>query len=140
MFRAFDFASPDTHSPQRFATTVPQQALFMMNSPFVIEQAKALAAETENIKVTRRRSKRSTEASRTSADANEIALGEAFIKRTSEESSERRPRDVADWQYGYGTINEKIERVKVHRAAAFLRHGLAGWGELARFKTRLMCS
>jgi hypothetical protein len=40
MFRAFDFASPDQHSPQRFATTVPQQALFMINSPFVIEQAR----------------------------------------------------------------------------------------------------
>jgi mono/diheme cytochrome c family protein len=47
MFRAFDFASPDTHSPQRFTTTVPQQALFMMNSPFAIQQAKALAARPE---------------------------------------------------------------------------------------------
>src|SRR5947209_9879037 len=47
MFRAFDFASPDTHSPQRFTTTVPQQALFMMNSPFVVQQAKALAARPE---------------------------------------------------------------------------------------------
>ena len=47
MFRAFDFASPDTHSPQRFTTTVPQQALFMMNSPFVIAQAKALAARPD---------------------------------------------------------------------------------------------
>jgi hypothetical protein len=44
MFRAFDFASPDAHAPMRFANTVPQQALFMMNSPFVVEQAKALAA------------------------------------------------------------------------------------------------
>ena len=47
MFRSFDFASPDTHSPQRFTTTVPQQALFMMNSPFVVQQAKALAARPE---------------------------------------------------------------------------------------------
>ena len=47
MFRSFDFASPDTHSPQRFTTTVPQQALFMMNSPFAIQQAKALAARPE---------------------------------------------------------------------------------------------
>ena len=35
LFRTFDFASPDTHAPQRYATTVPQQALFLMNSPFV---------------------------------------------------------------------------------------------------------
>jgi hypothetical protein len=46
-FRAFDFASPDQHSPQRFQTTVPQQALFLMNSPFVVEQAKSLAARSE---------------------------------------------------------------------------------------------
>jgi hypothetical protein len=42
--RSFDFALPDTHAPQRFVTTVPQQALFLMNAPFVQEQAKALAA------------------------------------------------------------------------------------------------
>lgn len=35
LFRAFDFASPDSHVPLRFATTVPQQALFMMNSGMV---------------------------------------------------------------------------------------------------------
>jgi hypothetical protein len=45
--RVFDVASPDTHSPQRFQTTVPQQALFLLNSPFVQEQAKALAARKE---------------------------------------------------------------------------------------------
>ncbi|MFO0802927.1 MAG: DUF1553 domain-containing protein [Gemmataceae bacterium] len=45
-FRVFDLASPDQHSPQRFQTTVPQQALFLMNSPFVIEQAKSLAARS----------------------------------------------------------------------------------------------
>jgi hypothetical protein len=46
-FRVFDFANPDTHSPQRFQTTVPQQALFLLNSPFVQEQARALAARKE---------------------------------------------------------------------------------------------
>jgi hypothetical protein len=46
-FRAFDFANPDTHSPQRFQTTVPQQALFLLNSPFVQEQARALAVRKE---------------------------------------------------------------------------------------------
>jgi hypothetical protein len=43
MLRTFDFASPDTHCPQRFTTTVPQQALFLMNSPFVVDQARQLA-------------------------------------------------------------------------------------------------
>ena len=43
-FRVFDIASPDQSSPRRPRTTVPQQALFFMNSPFVVEQAQALAA------------------------------------------------------------------------------------------------
>jgi hypothetical protein len=46
-FRTFDFATPDSHSPQRFTTTIPQQALFLMNSPFVIEQAAALVKRPE---------------------------------------------------------------------------------------------
>jgi hypothetical protein len=45
LYRTFDFAVPDATSPRRFVTTVPQQALFMMNSPFLHEQARRLAAE-----------------------------------------------------------------------------------------------
>jgi hypothetical protein len=47
MFRAFDFASPDQSAERRPRTTVPQQALYGMNAPFVIEQAKALAARSD---------------------------------------------------------------------------------------------
>ena len=47
MFRAFDFASPDQSAERRPRTTVPQQALYSMNAPFVIEQARALAARPE---------------------------------------------------------------------------------------------
>ncbi|HZT44445.1 MAG TPA: PSD1 and planctomycete cytochrome C domain-containing protein [Chthonomonadaceae bacterium] len=47
LYRTFDVASPDTSTPLRHQTTVPQQALFMMNSPFVIEQARHLAARPD---------------------------------------------------------------------------------------------
>jgi len=47
VYRAFDFASPDQSAERRPMTTVPQQALFGLNSPFMVEQAKALAARTE---------------------------------------------------------------------------------------------
>ncbi len=47
LYRSFDFASPDQTAERRPQTTVPQQALFGMNSPFMIEQAKALAARPE---------------------------------------------------------------------------------------------
>jgi len=43
LFRTFDFASPDTHSPGRYFTTVPQQALFLMNSPEMMAMARATA-------------------------------------------------------------------------------------------------
>jgi hypothetical protein len=47
LYRTFDFASPDTTTAKRYQTTVPQQALFMMNSPFVVEQAQCLAKRQE---------------------------------------------------------------------------------------------
>jgi hypothetical protein len=47
VFRTFDFANPDTSNQRRFETTVPQQALFLMNSPFVQQEARNLAQRTE---------------------------------------------------------------------------------------------
>ena len=47
VFRAFDFACPDQSVERRPRTIVPQQALFAMNSPFVIEQARALARRVQ---------------------------------------------------------------------------------------------
>lgn len=47
IFRAFDFASPDQSVERRPRTMVPQQALFSMNSPFVVEQAKAIVSRQE---------------------------------------------------------------------------------------------
>ena len=39
LFRTFDFASPDAHAPKRYFTTVPQQALYLLNA----EQTATLA-------------------------------------------------------------------------------------------------
>lgn len=47
VFRTFDFANPDVSNQGRFYTTVPQQALFLMNSPFVIEQSRHLVKRAE---------------------------------------------------------------------------------------------
>ncbi len=46
-FRTFDFPSPDISAPMRPVTTVPQQALFLMNSPFLLDQAKALSGRAD---------------------------------------------------------------------------------------------
>src|SRR5262249_13993139 len=42
LYRTFDFPSPDATSPQRVDTTVPQQALFLMNNPFALDCARQL--------------------------------------------------------------------------------------------------
>ena len=47
IFRTFDLASPDVSTPQRYTTTVPQQALFLLNSPFALEQAAKLLQRPE---------------------------------------------------------------------------------------------
>ena len=39
LLRVFDFASPDQSASRRPQTTVPQQALFMMNSPLLLKLA-----------------------------------------------------------------------------------------------------
>ena len=40
----FDLANPDLHSPQRTETTIPQQALFALNHPYVAARAKQIAS------------------------------------------------------------------------------------------------
>jgi hypothetical protein len=50
VFRTFDFANPDVSNQGRFYTTVPQQALALMNSPFVIEQARKLVQRDEIVR------------------------------------------------------------------------------------------
>ncbi|HEY0983294.1 PSD1 and planctomycete cytochrome C domain-containing protein [Schlesneria sp.] len=45
IFRAFDFADTDASASDRPQTTVPQQSLFAMNSPFMQEQSRRLAAD-----------------------------------------------------------------------------------------------
>jgi hypothetical protein len=47
LMRTFDFPSPDATSPQRATTTVAPQALFLMNNPFVLEQARRIVQKPE---------------------------------------------------------------------------------------------
>jgi mono/diheme cytochrome c family protein len=47
LYRTFDFPSPDATSPHRDTTTVPPQALFLMNNPFAIEQARRVTRRPE---------------------------------------------------------------------------------------------
>jgi hypothetical protein len=83
-FRSFDMALPDTHAPQRFTTTVPQQALFLMNAPFVMEQAKALAARANEADPAKRVAALYRLAYSRPATAEEMQLALEFVKAPAE--------------------------------------------------------
>jgi hypothetical protein len=111
IFRTFDFASPDTTSPQRFSTTVPQQALFLMNSPFVVQQAtamlqrpevKACASEEERVQ------KLYQIVFHRQPDPDEVKLARAFAQTKPATPAPREPA----WEYGYGEYNDAAKRVK----------------------------
>ena len=112
-FRNFDFASPDTHSPQRYSTTVPQQALFLMNSPFITEQVGALVKRPE-IDGEREMDGRIRKLYRLlygrEAAAEELEVGRKFLGLEL-----RRAGPVAGapsvWQYGVGRFDEATKRV-----------------------------
>jgi hypothetical protein len=47
LLRVFDYASPDQSAAKRTNTTVPQQSLFLLNSPFACRQARELAKSVD---------------------------------------------------------------------------------------------
>jgi cytochrome c553 len=103
MFRSFDFASPDASSPQRFTTTVPQQALFLMNSPFVIEQAKHFAARPDVTALTKAEEKIDRMhrlAYGRAAEPDEVARGLKFIKtaETAEAKASGKAVQLTVWE------------------------------------------
>src|SRR5215467_12357369 len=120
-FRVFDFASPDAHSPQRYLTTVPQQALLMMNSPFVIEQAKALMQRPEIAaeKNPRRRIRKLYRLLYGRAPgADEILLGLKYVNDPTNSVAGGVTIDeqkVGAWQYGQGEYDEESRRVKTFK-------------------------
>ena len=103
VFRTFDFASPDAHCPQRFETTVPQQALFMMNSPFVEELARHLA-ESPHLQSQAPPEEKIRQLYHQifarDPDPQEIELGKQF---TSAPPGSSEPAPL--WSYGYGSLD-----------------------------------
>ncbi len=116
VYRVFDFANPDMHSPQRSDTTVPQQALFFMNSPFVVDQARALASRPEIARNSdpRERIRRLIEiVHQRKATSREIDVALGFIRVWEGEPAPTPPKLVASvWLYGYGEYDMETKRVK----------------------------
>ncbi len=97
IYTQFDFANPDISTSKRYQTIVPQQALFMMNSPLVIEQARNIVVreDFENLSApdARIRLLYSLIYQRMPTDS-EIRLGLQFIEESPE--SEKIPFNAKD--------------------------------------------
>ena len=119
-YRVFDFANPDMHSPQRSDTTVPQQALFFMNSPFVIEQSRALAARltgTEAKEKIRRLYQLTLQREPT---AKQLSVGLNFISTAQIEATKPSGKIIPSaWQYGYGEFDEATKQLKSFTALPY---------------------
>jgi hypothetical protein len=113
MYLAFDFANPDLTTGKRNSTIVPQQALFMMNSPLVVEQAKNLTLRPDF-------------KSQPSAEARIKLLYKLIYQRAPTEIELRLALDyirgeasvtaantgALAWEYGYGEFDPATRQLK----------------------------
>ncbi|MBL9133620.1 MAG: DUF1553 domain-containing protein, partial [Verrucomicrobiaceae bacterium] len=112
VMRTFDFANPDLSIPQRTETTVPQQALFGLNHPFLVQQAKALVKRVSTEKspegriglLYRHLFQRSPKADEMTSALSFVAVDEKPVLVENDHAKA--------WQHGFGEWDEKTGRVK----------------------------
>ncbi|WP_152050455.1 PSD1 and planctomycete cytochrome C domain-containing protein [Tautonia marina] len=111
VYRTFDFASTEVSNPNRPQTIVPQQALFLMNSPFMAKQARALADRCRDEAA----SDESTDRIRRMyqllygrlPEPSELELGERFLNNPGTMAEPLQ----SQWSYGFGRFDEDSQRV-----------------------------
>ena len=89
VMRAFDFPGSEEALMKRTTTTTPTQALYLMNSPFLLGEARAIAKQTSSIKAIYRTILQ-RDPTAIEIDITEAWLGRAQSSRTS-----------GAWDYGY---------------------------------------
>ncbi len=113
LFRMFDFANPDATSPRRYQTTVAQQALYLLNSPFVAERAKNLVgspAFSNVITEEERLRKLYQTLYQRVPTPGEIKVAKNFLR--DQPAHDAVIPELTAWEYGYGVFDENIQRVK----------------------------
>jgi hypothetical protein len=120
--RVFDFANPDLHIPLRSETTVPQQALFGLNHPFVAQQAQALVVGASHDDVGDpaekvRRMYRAVYQRDPTPQQLDFAL--MFLASAAEEPVATTPAESLAWQYGYGELDETAKRLKTFQTLPY---------------------
>lgn len=111
LMRTFDFSNPEEHSPRRQLTTVPQQALFFMNSSFLAEQARALAASCGDPEQCIDTIHRKVLGRLPDASARKVAV--AFVSEAHETPTEVVSERAPDSTWRHGTAELDIKAGKV---------------------------
>jgi hypothetical protein len=117
IFGVFDFANPDVSIDQRPRTTVPQQALFAMNSEFVQEQTRKLVARKEIAEEKEPAQKLAVIFRTALGRAPTLAESSRFLEFVS--GAKQSESTIATWQYGVGEVD--LEAAKV-TSFATLKH------------------
>jgi hypothetical protein len=110
--RMFDFANPDLHIPLRSETTVPQQALYFLNHPLMIGHAQSLAKATERAASDDQRVQEMyRRAYQRAATPEQVQAALELVALAGQDTESAASATAAAWQYGYGTFDEKAQRV-----------------------------
>jgi hypothetical protein len=128
MFRTFDFANPDMTTSSRMPTTVPQQALFMMNSPFVIEQAKLMVQRTDFLS-------RKTDEDKVkflfqtlyqrSPTASEVSMAQQYLAAQAGKEV-KKETGKQDWSYGFGNYDGAAKQMRFRPFTEFAANAYIG--------------
>ncbi len=110
VLRTFDFANPDLSIPQRSETTVPQQALFGMNHPFIAARAAALVKILPATDATARVRQLYSRLYQRAPTASELAAAFAFVRSDTPVLAQTKQPNA--WSYGFGEFDNKNGRVK----------------------------
>lgn len=113
VMRTFDFANPDLSMPQRTETTVPQQALFGMNHPFIVQQARAMLhrEELKSVDPATRVQRIYANLFQRQPDAGELDFALRFVQ-VDEPVVIAEVDHSKSWQYGYGEWDEGTGKMK----------------------------
>jgi mono/diheme cytochrome c family protein/cytochrome c553 len=128
--RTFDFASPDMMNPQRASTSVPQQALYMLNSPFVMERAATLASQPEFASSAVEEAQVQEIYERVfsrRASPEETAAAIAYVKSAS---VEQRAEPEPLWRFGYGSYHGATQRMSFDPLPHWTGSAWQGGGKL----------
>jgi hypothetical protein len=128
VLRVFDFANPDLLIPQRGETTVPQQALYFLNHPFLTGCARVLADRDEVAGATGdddrvRQLYRLVYQRGPTPEQRELAV--ALVRAAEADPVPGPPATAGDWQYGYGRLDESSGLVADFRPLPAFSEG--GW-------------